>query len=49
MYCCCVWYISLAMSWGLVRICPCGICRQSRELLVVGLKYFFVDGFGFGI
>ena len=37
---CCVKYISLAMSWGLVRMSPWAFCMQSRELSIVGWKIF---------
>ena len=37
---CWVMYISLAISSGLVMICPIGFCRQSSVLVVVGLNIF---------
>lgn len=43
-----VWFISLAISLGCVRMWPCELCRHSSELWVVGWN-IFVDGFGFSV
>ena len=43
---CWIWYISVAMSMGLVRIWPLELCMQWRELAVVGWKIFLWIVFG---
>lgn len=44
---CWVWCISLAMSLGCVRICPCEFFRQSNELTFIGWNIFLWMVLGF--